>query len=71
MCSIFNILAVKDTQGNLFSFCISDNIIKYLHGGVGRALDWGSRGCWLEPSSWLSHCVVSLSQSLYPLLSTD
>ena len=39
-------------------------------GSVGRALDWGLKGCWFEPHHWWCHCVVSLSKTLYPLLST-
>ena len=34
----------------------------------GRVLESKSRGCWLEPH-W-RHCLVSLSKTLYPLLST-
>ena len=33
-----------------------------------RVLDSGSRGCRLEPHGRL--CIVSLSKTLYPLLST-
>ena len=39
-------------------------------GSVGRALDWGSKGCWFEPHGQQSHCVVSLNKSHYRLLST-
>ena len=39
-------------------------------GSVGKVLDWGSKGCWFEPHLWPNHCVVSLSRTLYPLLST-
>ena len=28
------------------------------------------KGCWFEPHCWPSNCVVSLSETLYPLLST-
>ena len=35
-----------------------------IHGSVGRALDWG------ESHLQWSRCVVSLSKTLYPLLST-
>ena len=35
----------------------------------GRVLDLTSRGCGLEPH--LRHCIVSLSKTLHPLLSTD
>ena len=31
---------------------------------VGRALDLGSKSCWFETHR--SHCVVSLSKTLYP-----
>ena len=34
----------------------------------GRVLDLGSRDCGFEPH-W-KHCIVSLSKTLYPLLST-
>ena len=34
----------------------------------GRVLDSRLRGCWFEPH--LRHCIVSLSKTLYPLLST-
>ena len=39
-------------------------------GSVGRALDWGSKGCWFEPHHGRSHCVVSLNKTLYQQLST-
>ena len=39
-------------------------------GSVGRALDWGSKGCWFTPHCRKSHCVLSLSKTLCPLLST-
>ena len=35
---------------------------------IGRVLDYGTRGCRLEPHR--SHCVESLSKTLNPLLST-
>ena len=34
----------------------------------GRVLDRRSRGCWFDPHQ--SHSIVSLSKTLYPLLST-
>ena len=37
---------------------------------VGRVLDLESKDCWLKPHCRQSHCVVSLSKTLYPLLST-
>ena len=37
-------------------------------GKVGKALDWGSKGCCFE-AHWC-HCDVSLSMTLYLLLST-
>ena len=37
---------------------------------LGRALDWGSKGCLFEYHHRQSHYVVSLSKTLYPLLST-
>ena len=40
------------------------------HGPVGRVLDVGSKGRELETHCQQSHCVVSLSKKLYPLLST-
>ena len=39
-------------------------------GSVGRVLDWGSKCCLFQSHHWGSHCVVSLSMTLYPLLST-
>ena len=39
-------------------------------GSVGRVLDLGLKGCWFEPHLWRSHCVVSLSKTLFLLLST-
>ena len=39
-------------------------------GSVGRALDLGLHGCWFEPHGLQSHCVVSLSKTLYLLLIT-
>ena len=36
---------------------------------VGSVLDWGLKCCWFELHQWLSHCVVSLSKTLYLLLS--
>ena len=39
-------------------------------GSVGRALDWGQKVYWFEPHSRWSHCHVSLSKTLYLLLST-
>ena len=38
-------------------------------GSFGRLLDWGLKGCSFETCQ--SHCVVSLSKTLYLLLSTD
>ena len=35
---------------------------------VGRALDWGTKGCQFETHQ--SHCIVSLTMACYPLLST-
>ena len=37
---------------------------------VGRALDWGSKACKFGTHRWWSHCVVSLSKTLYSLVST-
>ena len=37
---------------------------------VERALAWRSKGCWFEPHHQQSHCIVSLSKTLYPLYST-
>ena len=39
-------------------------------GSDGRALDWVSKGYWFEPHCRRSYCVVSLSKTLYSLLST-
>ena len=33
---------------------------------LSRALDWESKGCYFE--THLSNCVVSLDQTLYPML---
>ena len=38
---------------------------------LSRVLDWGSKGCGFQPYRRRSHCVVSLSKTLYLLLSTD
>ena len=37
---------------------------------VGTALHWGSKGCYFESHCRLSHSVVSLSKTLYLLLSS-
>ena len=37
-------------------------------GSVGRVLDWGLKG--FEFENYWSHYVLSLSKTLYPLLST-
>ena len=34
---------------------------------VGRGLVYRSKGYWLEYIHWRSRCVVSLSETLYPL----
>ena len=34
-------------------------------GSVGRALDWGSNGCWFKSHPWQSHCLVFFSKTLY------
>ena len=39
-------------------------------GSVGRALDWGVKGCLFEIHRQQSLCVVSLSKTLHTLLST-
>ena len=39
-------------------------------GSVGRALDCGTKGCWFETQRQQSQSVVSLSKTLYLLLST-
>ena len=39
-------------------------------GSLGRALNWGSKGFSFKSHRRWSHCVVSLSETLYPLLST-
>ena len=39
-------------------------------GTVGGALNWGLKGYWYKPNSQQSLCVVFLSKTLYPLLST-
>ena len=39
-------------------------------GSDSIALDWGSKGCWFMLHRRRSHWVVSLSKTLYPLLST-
>ena len=36
-----------------------------------RVLAWRLKGCWLEYIHWQSHFAVSLSETLYPLLSID
>ena len=37
---------------------------------IDGALEWGGKGCWFEPYCWWSHCDVSLSKALYPMLKT-
>ena len=37
-------------------------------GSFGTVLDFGSKGSWFDTHR--SHCVVSLSKTLYPLLNT-
>ena len=37
---------------------------------VGRSLDWGLKGRYFETQYQQSHCVVSLSKTLYSLLGT-
>ena len=39
-------------------------------GSVGDAIDWGLKAPWFEAHHLKSHCIVSLSKTLYPLLST-
>ena len=39
-------------------------------GSFVRMLDWESKDCWFETHCQRSHCVVSLSKTLYPLHST-
>ena len=53
-----------------FLVFVSHTNIAESSGSVGRALDWGWKGCWFEPHCRQRHCVVSLSKTLYPLLST-
>ena len=36
---------------------------------VGRAVDSGLKGCWFKPYRQRSHCIMSLSKTLYLLLS--
>ena len=43
-------------------------IVAFLEEHSGRVIDSRSRSCELEPLR--RHCVVSLSKTLYPLLST-
>ena len=45
------------------------NAINAEHSG-SRVLNCRSMSCWFEPNCWQSHCVVSLSKTLYPLLWT-
>ena len=53
----------------MFSLAITFDLVDLERSGsVGRALDWGLKGCKFETHP--SHCVVSLSKTLYPLLST-
>ena len=39
-------------------------------GSFGGVLNWGSKGCCFEPHHRPSHCAVSLSKTLFQLLST-
>ena len=52
----------------------NDVLIIYLEknsgSSVGRGLDWGLKGCKFETHCKRSHCVLSLSKTLYLLLST-
>ena len=41
-----------------------------LSGSVGRMLDWELKGCYFKSHCRRSHYVMSLSKTLYPLLST-
>ena len=41
----------------------------FMRSTVGRALDWGLKGCYFKTHSRRSHCVVTLSKTLYLLLS--
>ena len=43
----------------------------YHSGSVSRALDWESKGRWFVSHHRRSYCVVSLSKTLYSLLSND
>ena len=40
------------------------------NGSVGGALGWGFVGCYFKTHCQTIHCVLSLSKTLYPLLST-
>ena len=40
------------------------------HGSVGRALDWGLKGCYFKTYRRRSHWIWSLSKTLFPLHST-
>ena len=53
----------------VFSSRVENSLDVENSGSFGRVLDWGSKGCSFETCQ--SHCVVSLSKTLYLLLSTD
>ena len=46
------------------------NIDEECNGSIGRAINWGSKGCLFETHRRQNHCVVSFSKTLYLLLST-
>ena len=53
-------------RGREMQYCIQR--VRRVKRLSGRVLDSKSRGCRFEPH-WRHHCVVSLSKTLYPLLS--
>ena len=61
---IYNVVLFADGgwMADQKEVCISSSC------SAGRALDWGSKGCWFEPYRRQRRCLVSLSKTLYPLL---
>ena len=57
-------------SSSIFFLCIRKQHLQLERSrSVCRALDWGSKGCWFKSQCRWSHCVVSFSKTLCPLLS--
>ena len=74
--NVFNVLVLCLNVSPIKPRLLFPNLVGSLYiladcgGSVGRALDWGSKGCQFEPHRQQSHYVLSLSKILYLLLST-